>query len=203
MEGTEEKEDSGAAEVPFTINFMGSILRLSVNFLVIYRVMEGRFTVGDFTVVFVAVNSLADSLTGLFNVIPNTKYNQRMIALLQKLLDYEPSVYVRKGDAPGEEVRGGVCVSVDRISFAYPNCPETIVLRDISVRIAQGEKIVIVGRNGSGKSTFLKLLLGFYEPQAGEIALNGRNFSVYDRDSFYGIFGVVFQDAQIYCTTIA
>ena len=187
----------------FTINFMGSIFRLSVNFLVIYRVIEGKFTVGDFTVVFVAVNSLADSLTGLFNVIPNTKYNQRMIALFQKLLDYEPSVYVRKGDVPGEEVRGGVCVSVDRISFAYPNCPETIVLRDISVRIAQGEKIVIVGRNGSGKSTFLKLLLGFYEPQAGEIALNGRNFSVYDRDSFYGIFGVVFQDAQIYCTTIA
>lgn len=198
-----KKRIAGLLKFLFAVNFVGSILRLSVNFLVIYRIMEGRFTVGDFTVIFVAVNSLAGSLTGIFNVIPDTKHNQRMIALFKRLLDYEPSVYVRKGDAPGEEVRGGVCLSVDKVSFAYPNCPDTMVLQDVSVRIAQGEKVAIVGRNGSGKSTFLKLLLGFYEPGMGGITLNGKEFSAYDRGSFYGIFGVAFQDVQIYCTTIA
>ena len=126
-----------------------------------------------------------------------------MSALFRKLLDYEPTVYVRAEGVRGEEVRGGVCLSVDGVSFAYPNRPEAVVLQDVSVRIAQGEKVAIVGRNGSGKSTFLKLLLGFYEPGAGEVTLNGRRVSAYDRDSFYGAFGVVFQDVQIYCTTVA
>lgn len=187
----------------FTVNLTGSLLHLAVNFLVIYRIIEGRFTVGDFTVVFVAVNAMADSLTGIFNVVPDTKHNQRMIALFRKLLDYEPTVYVRAEGVRGEGVRGGVCLSVDGVSFAYPNRPEAVVLQDVSVRIAQGEKVAIVGRNGSGKSTFLKLLLGFYEPGAGEVTLNGRRVSAYDRDSFYGAFGVVFQDVQIYCTTVA
>lgn len=187
----------------FTVNLTGSLLHLAVNFLVIYRIMEGRFTVGDFTVVFVAVNAMADSLTGIFNVVPDTKHNRRMIALFRKLLDYEPAVYVRPEGVRGEEVRGGVSLSVDGVSFAYPNRPEAVVLQDISVRIAEGEKIAIVGRNGSGKSTFLKLLLGFYEPGSGEVALNGQGISAYDRDAFYGAFGVVFQDVQIYCTTIA
>ena len=203
LKGLKKKAAAELLRFLFTVNLAGSVLRLAASFLVIYRIMEGRFTVGDFTVVFAAVNALADSLTGMFHVVPDAKHNQRMIALLGELLDRQPRVYVREGDVPVEEARGGAGLSVQGVSFAYPNRPEALVLRDVSVEIAQGEKVAIVGRNGSGKTTFLKLLLGFYEPGMGEVALNGQRLSAYDRDSFYGIFGVAFQDVQIYCTTIA
>lgn len=67
----------------------------------------------------------------------------------------------------------------------------------MSIKLTSGKRIAIVGRNGSGKSTFIKLLCGLYEPTDGEIYLNGVDIRKYDYQQYFKFFSVVFQDFKL------
>lgn len=84
-------------------------------------------------------------------------------------------------------------IQFNNVSFKYPGTDE-FALKNVSVKVRQGEKIAIVGENGSGKTTFVKLLCRLYEPTEGEILLNGINIKKYDYLSYLSILSVVFQD---------
>ena len=88
------------------------------------------------------------------------------------------------------------------VSFHYPNNQE-MVLKNITAKIHVGHKMAIVGTNGSGKSTFIKLLCRLYDPTEGEILLNGIDIRKYDYDEYRQIFGVVFQDFQLFAFSVA
>ena len=88
------------------------------------------------------------------------------------------------------------------VSFHYPN-NDDLVLKNITAKIHVGRKMAIVGRNGSGKSTFIKLLCRLYDPTEGEILLNGIDIKKYDYDEYRRIFGVVFQDFQLFSFSVA
>ena len=77
--------------------------------------------------------------------------------------------------------------------FRYPGT-ERDILKGLSFRVGKGEKVSIVGENGEGKSTMVKLLLGLFQPDRGEILINGRNLSEYTAEGRSKIFGTVFQD---------
>lgn len=83
------------------------------------------------------------------------------------------------------------------VSFHYPNSEEDI-LKNITINIKVGKKMAIVGQNGAGKSTFIKLLCRLYDPTEGEILLNGIDIRKYDYDEYMSIFAVVFQDYQLF-----
>ena len=83
------------------------------------------------------------------------------------------------------------------VSFKYPNT-EAYALRHVNVKFKIGEKLAVVGMNGSGKTTFIKLLCRLYDPTEGEILLNGVNIQKYDYDEYMSIFSVVFQDFQLF-----
>lgn len=83
------------------------------------------------------------------------------------------------------------------VSFRYPNQSRN-VLTDVNIRFKIGEKLAIVGMNGAGKTTIVKLLCRLYEPSAGEILLNGINIEKYDYKEYTGIFSVVFQDFALF-----
>lgn len=87
------------------------------------------------------------------------------------------------------------------VSFHYPNSRET-VLNHMNIKIKVGKKMAIVGRNGSGKSTFIKLLCRLYDPTEGEILLNGIDIRKYDYDEYRDIFGVVFQDFCLFSFSV-
>ncbi len=82
------------------------------------------------------------------------------------------------------------------VSFKYPGS-DRYVFKDFSIRFRIGERLAVVGRNGSGKTTFIKLLCRLYDPTEGEILLNGINIKKYDYGEYIGLFSVVFQDFQI------
>lgn len=88
------------------------------------------------------------------------------------------------------------------VSFHYPNSKENI-LKHITAKIKVGGKMAIVGRNGSGKSTFIKLLCRLYDPTEGEILLNNIDIRKYDYDEYRRIFSVVFQDFKLLSFSIA
>lgn len=88
-------------------------------------------------------------------------------------------------------------IEFKNVSFKYPKS-KSFTLRNFSLEINPGEEIAIVGENGAGKTTFIKLLLRFYDPTSGEILLNGINIKEIDLNQYYKIIGALFQDYQIY-----
>lgn len=89
----------------------------------------------------------------------------------------------------------------DNVSFAYPGT-DKVVLKNFSFTIKPGEKIALVGLNGAGKTTFVKLLCRFYDPTEGRILINGHDLREIDIDSWYHILGAVFQDYSRYHLTV-
>lgn len=87
------------------------------------------------------------------------------------------------------------------VSFHYPNS-EQVILKNVSFHLDIGKKLAIVGRNGAGKTTFIKLLSRLYDPTEGEILLNGINIKKYSYEEYQALFSVVFQDYQIFAFSI-
>lgn len=95
---------------------------------------------------------------------------------------------------------GDVHIEFDNVSFSYLGKRNNI--QNISLSLRKGERLGIIGATGSGKSTFIKLLLRFYEPDSGEIRINGKNIKSYTREQLTAMFGVALQNDFIYADTI-
>ncbi|MBR3768181.1 MAG: ABC transporter ATP-binding protein [Clostridia bacterium] len=98
------------------------------------------------------------------------------------------------------EIADEMHISFNNISFSYFGKKNN--LQDISLKLRKGERLGIIGATGSGKSTLIKLLLRFYEPDSGEIRINGRNITSYTREELSSMFGVALQNDFIYADTI-
>ncbi len=94
----------------------------------------------------------------------------------------------------------GTHISFDNVSFSYLGKKNNI--QNMSVSLKKGERLGIIGATGSGKSTFIKLLLRFYEPDSGEIRINGKNIKSYSREQLTSMFGVALQNDFIYADTV-
>ncbi|WP_295545831.1 ABC transporter transmembrane domain-containing protein [uncultured Pseudacidovorax sp.] len=95
----------------------------------------------------------------------------------------------------------GAHVALDAVQFHYPSRPGTPALHNFSLQVAPGETVALVGESGAGKSTVFQLLLRFFDPQAGEIRLDGRSLTQYALNDLRGRIGLVPQDAVIFSTT--
>lgn len=93
-------------------------------------------------------------------------------------------------------------VEFKNVSFRYPNC-ETYALKNVNLKINSGEHYAIVGKNGSGKTTFIKLLCRLYDVSEGAIYINGTNIKEYTKDSIIRLYSAVFQDYKIFSLTVA
>lgn len=93
-------------------------------------------------------------------------------------------------------------ISFENVTFSYANASQP-VLRDISVELHSGETVAIVGENGAGKTTFIKLLLGLYQPDAGRVLCNGREVHSLDRSSYFRHISSILQVYNRYPLTVA
>ena len=94
-----------------------------------------------------------------------------------KFMDYPPAM--EKGDRKIGNISGGHVIEFRHVSFKYPHT-ENYVLNDVSLTLKAGEKLSVVGLNGAGKTTFIKLLCRLYDADSGEILLDGVNIKDYD-----------------------
>lgn len=101
------------------------------------------------------------------------------------------------GEAKMEQIRKNpVKLEFRNVSFTYPGSEKT-VLKNINVIIKPGEKIALIGLNGAGKTTFVKLMCGFYHPTEGEILLNDIPIGQFNREEYYSLVSVLFQDSTM------
>lgn len=99
------------------------------------------------------------------------------------------------------KVTEGCTIEFDNVSLKYTNSSE-YALQKINLKINNLDKIAIVGKNGSGKTTFIKLFLGIYKPSNGKILINGEDINKYAMKELANIFGISFQNSSIFSMTV-
>ena len=99
------------------------------------------------------------------------------------------------------DLSAGFELEFKNVSFKYPSA-ENYALRNVNLKIENGEHLAVVGRNGSGKTTFIKLMCRLYDVTDGEILINGTDIKEYTRESITGLYSVVFQDFKIFSVSL-
>lgn len=165
-----------------------------VLFLLSANYMEGHISIADFTMIFTAVTTLTSSLSVFSEQIGFLKKQMMTVSDYNKLV----SMHRNENDGVTGKMTEADIPSIDEIvfedvTFNYPNSPLP-ALKDINITIKRGEKLVIVGLNGAGKSTFIKLLCKFYKPTNGRITLNGIDIWSIPNSKYYLFLAAVFQD---------
>ena len=155
----------------------------------------GAFDVGSITQYVGAATAMVSnvfSLTSLFGTLEtNTGYLDKTFAFLDiPNAMYQGSLTTEKRADRRYEVE------FKDVSFQYPGS-NIWALRHVSMKFKVGKRLAIVGENGSGKTTFIKLLCRLYDPQEGQILLNGIDIRKYRYDDYKNIFSIVFQDFQL------
>ena len=179
----------------------------SQSFIVLYILscmyIDSGISIADFTMYFTAVASLTAALSALTEQIGS--YNGQVLNMgdYKKLIDLNIE---ENNGIVGKAVRFGLLskieIAFDNVSFKYPDT-EHKVLENINIKITDKEKLVIVGLNGAGKTTFIKLLCKFYRPTAGRITLNGIDIWSIPNNEYYRIIAAVFQDYTNFAFSLA
>ena len=158
------------------------------------KAWAGAFDIGLVTQYVGAATALAESLNILISSLGDMKANTTHLDNVFRYLDLPNTMY--QGSLTTEKrADRNYQVEFRNVSFKYPGS-EAWALRNVSMKFQIGKRLAIVGENGSGKTTFIKLLCRLYDPQEGEILLNGIDIRKYRYDDYMGIFSIVFQDFQ-------
>ncbi len=154
-------------------------------------------TLGDFSMCISAAGKLYQSLMGISGNIQ--KLAQRCGYAYQFLVYEDYPDALKKGTKPvsGKEH----VIEFEHVSFKYPRSEE-YVLKDVNVRITPGEHLSIVGLNGAGKTTFIKLLCRLYDVTEGRILIDGVDIRDYSEEEYRKLFGVVFQDFKLFAFSL-
>ncbi len=182
-----------------------TVVRFIMN-LVLYifigaKAYMGAFGIGNFVLYTGTVAKFVSAVTDLFDLFAQLKNNNVYLREIFEYIDMPNTMY--QGTLPVE--KRAFCESGDNdyeiefrnVSFKYP-ASEVYALRHVSIRFRVGTRLAVVGMNGSGKTTFIKLLCRLYDPTEGEILLNGIDIKKYNYDEYISIFSVVFQDFKLF-----
>lgn len=161
----------------------------------------GLISVGSVLKYVSAITKFSGALSGIVQRYAYldllTQYlNNYSLFLNLENVKYQGTLPVEKRDDNEYEIE------FRNVSFHYPN-NEDLILDNVSLKLSIGDKMSIVGKNGAGKTTFIKLLCRIYDPTEGEILLNGINIKKYDYAEYLRVFSVVFQDFNLFSFPIA
>jgi len=151
--------------------------------------------VGDVIKYVGVIQRFLGGISGLFYPVSALIYNTQFIDKYFEFYDI-PSETAKSGNEP-VEITGGYNIEFKNVSFKYP-ASENYALKNVSFTIKSGESLAVVGMNGSGKTTMVKLLCRLYEIDEGEIILNGKNIKEYDYHEYMNIFSILFQDFKLF-----
>lgn len=159
------------------------------------KALGGAFGVGLVIQYVAAATKMTTNVSELIRVYTELKTNALFLEETYKFLDIPNEMY--QGSLTTEKRSDRKYqVEFKDVSFCYPGS-ENWSLRHVNIKFKVGERLAIVGENGSGKTTFIKLLCRLYDPQEGQILLNGIDIRKYNYRDYMDIFSVVFQDFQL------
>jgi len=177
---------------------LNALFNVSIMIYLGYKVTVRELNIGDFIALLNSSQQLdkqfSQALEALSQIYENSIYIENFV----DFMSYKPKI----GRDKRYEVRKNPIIEFKNVSFTYPNTTR-IILNNINFKIAPGEKVAFVGRNGVGKSTIINLITGLYDTTDGKILLNNLEYDNYSINSLRDNIGVIFQDYQSYSTSIA
>lgn len=187
-----------ASEMDRMVQVVLAIGTCAVMWYGVIRVREGAISPGDLLVFAAYLTTLYKPIRRMSSMSARVAKATASGERLLEVLDLKPEIADRPDAKAAPYLRRWI--SFDNVSFAYPG--GNPVLETASLTIRAGETVALVGPSGMGKSSAAKLLMRFYDPQAGRILLDGRNLQEFRLDSLRDQISVVLQDSQLFATTI-
>lgn len=170
-------------------------------FLVVWLALTGGVPAGTVILFAGCLANLFEGMAALVIDFQELAMAARKQTVILELLSLSDEMY--KGSLPMEKRSDGqYTIEFSNVSFRYPGS-ETYALRNFSLKLNVGEKLAIVGRNGSGKTTMIKLLCRLYDPDEGVILVNGVDIRKFRQEEYVRLFSVVFQDFQLFSLMLA
>ena len=173
----------------------GALLTGAIYVFVCLKAWAGAFGVGSVAQYVGALAKLMENLSLLLETVGRLKSNTPFLRTAYELLDIPNEMYSGSLTTEKRSDRQ-YAIEFRDVSFRYPGT-NAWALRHVSLRFRIGSRLAVVGENGSGKTTFIKLLCRLYDPQEGQILLNGIDIRKYNPEEYRALFAVVFQDYQL------
>ncbi|MCI9079358.1 MAG: ABC transporter ATP-binding protein [Lachnospiraceae bacterium] len=185
----------------------------------LYQALEGIIDAGGFVLYFGAISGFSGFITGIMNSLAELRSAANSADYLRAYMEL-PEEDTSSGNRHVSGLEFPLCIEFRDVSFAYQDAAEDIedngdmdnshevkkekkkIFDHLNIRINAGEKIALVGVNGAGKTTFVKLLCGMYEPDSGQILINGIDRNEFPKKELYGLFSAIFQEQLIFPFTL-
>lgn len=185
---------------PLAILAYGSdtILDIAIYLYLGYKVISSAISLGRFALYSSALRQLKNSVSEVIYIITefvvNTEYLKGFFEFMEQRAEKKKEI-----SAP-RPAKAEICF--EHVSFKYPES-DIFALKDVNITINAGETLLIVGENGAGKTTFVRLLCGLYRPTEGRILFNGRDITTIPTEEYLGYISTVFQDFKLFAMSIA
>ena len=203
-------------------NIFYSVSDMTIYILLVVNIFNKTISIGEFSSLFQATGEFASAIRNIVNSYLEMNYTS---SVLKFYIDFVESVAVEDNEFDGSAAENGLSdniisdnitleeieniltdfnkceIEFKDVSFKYPNT-EKYILKNVSVTIKSGEHVAIVGQNGAGKTTFIKLLCHLYDNYEGKILINGKEAGEYSFREYIRLLSVVFQDFRLFAFTI-
>jgi ATP-binding cassette, subfamily B, bacterial len=183
------------------LTLLGTVGYYGTYAFVIYRTVTGALTLGTMTLLVGAIAGASTNIQAFFSTFSVIADQAMFMSDLLKFLSIQPRIFSKPGAlAAPRPIRRGF--EFQNVSFSYPANPR-LVLNNLSFHLEPSSRIALVGENGQGKTTIVKLLTRLYDPTGGQILLDGVDLREYDLEDLWKQIGVIFQDFTRYEMTVS
>ena len=163
-----------------------------------YLVFKNRLSVSDFIFYFGIITGFSNWITNAVFLYSNLERCCNDCAAFREFAQSKEG----NTEKPNADFEKTESIEFKNVSFTYPSA-ENPTIKNMSFKVNKGENIAIVGENGAGKTTAIKLLCGLYYPTEGDILINGKSSKDFSSDSYFDLFSAVFQDYEFLPMTVA
>ena len=196
---TDKKIQQSFTVTDFVLSLLGQLYIGGVFFDAILGICQGRYQMGTALAYIKSVINIRNSTQSIFSQITSIKKQSYYLNQLFELLDYQSKSIPFSGSKKLSSIQN---IEFKNVTFSYPN-RQSPVLIDVNVKLQKGDSIILEGANGSGKSTFLKILAGYYSDYKGTILVDGIDIRDIDIQSYRSCIGILLQDFVKYEMSIA
>jgi ATP-binding cassette, subfamily B, bacterial len=183
------------------LSALGTLGYYSAYVFIIWRTLAGVISIGAMTALTGAILQVSGNIQQLFSTLSGIADQALFLTDLLAFFEMQPTVRSKPNALPAPRpIRQGF--EFRDVSFCYPGTSR-LVLQGLNFRLRPGERVAMVGENGQGKTTIVKLITRLYDPTEGQILLDGVDLREYDLENLYREIGVIFQDFMRYEMTAA
>ena len=185
------------------VDLLLSLPRNGITYAYLLRLtLIGGMSASEFLLYFTAASGFTQWVTKILEMFTQLHQQSLDISIVREFLEYPEPFRFEEGDPLPKDLRLPCEIHLENVSFRYPKA-EADTLHQIDLTIRPGEKLAVVGLNGTGKTTLVRLICGFLDPTEGRVLLNGEDIRRYNRREYYQLFSAVFQEFSVLEASVA